>query len=165
VQHHLIGCSSKTDEVNTTKFSQKLVWISLEAALARDRDDEVQLSRFLPSSPCCRACNISPSGTGDLPGEIPISQIDALQANGDLPYLWLSMVGAASDNIVANYETPIQFRHANIVGMNSYNVLAPYQPEALDIWGRGTRRICVDELSAPGELNAHEQVTGAYVFE
>lgn len=74
------------------------------------------------------------------------------------------MVGAASDNIVANYETPIQLRHANIVGMNSYNVLAPYQPDALDIWGRGIRRYCVDEFSSPDQLNAHEQVTGAYIF-
>lgn len=110
---------------------------------------------------CVSAC-LNPTGIGNGAGEIPASQITNLQANAGLPYLWLALVGAASDNIVANYETPIQFRYANVVGMNSYNVLTPYQPTALDIWGRGHRRYCA--FASAEDRNAHEQIAGAYVF-
>lgn len=117
-------------------------------------------SSFVCSSGEC----IPPTGVGEGVGEISAATITALQSAANLPYLWLALVQAASDNIVANYETPIQFRYANVVGMNSYNVLAPYQPLALDIWGRGDRRYCVDQFASEEERNAHEQITGAYVF-
>lgn len=108
---------------------------------------------------------ISPTGIGENPGEIPASQITSLQANIGLPYIVLVLLDVVSDAIAGgNYETPIQFRFIGIVGMNCYNVLAAYQPNALDIWGRGDRRLCVNEFASPEELNAHEQLANVYSF-
>ncbi len=83
---------------------------------------------------------------------------------GGLPFLFLPMADVLIQSLVSTYETPIQFRQALYHGNSCYNVAAMYHPTALDIWGNGESRICINEFVSVDEMIAHEQVATAYAF-
>jgi hypothetical protein len=57
-----------------------------------------------------------------------------------------------------------KFRLANIQGTNVYNVVAMYDSDALDIWGRANYRICGDDFQSVDQKRAHETIAAAYAF-
>ncbi len=105
---------------------------------------------------------ISPTGIDESASSITTERIKQMLAG--LPFLWLAMAEPYIQSLVTTYETPIQFRQALYFGNSNYNVAAMYHPTALDIWGNGDRRICIDEFESEDQKIAHEQVALAYSF-
>jgi len=113
------------------------------------------------------AC-ISPSGIDESNSGISTKQIQSL-LNGEtlgtpLLYLFLPLVDVLISAIVTKFETPIQFRTVMYQGNTCYNTAAMYHPSALDIWGRGDKRICTNKFPSQVEKRAHEEVAIAYTF-
>jgi len=88
------------------------------------------LLSLLPTSVRCD-CNV-PTGLDLLPQGVPDGISQAL-ASGELPYLWIPQASPFIGEIV-KFETPIQFRLAQIQGTTVYHAVAKYHPTALDIW-------------------------------
>eukprot|EP00536_Pseudo-nitzschia_multiseries_P018310 jgi/Psemu1/70504/estExt_Genemark1.C_23710002 len=101
-----------------------------------------------------------PTGLGTLPTEVT-SAITGALSSGTLPYLWIPLAFPFIGEIV-KFETPIQFRLAQIHGSSVYNVAAKYHPHALNIWGQDTNRICQD--GDQEALKLHNEVAIAYAF-
>lgn len=105
-----------------------------------------------------------PKGVGTESGDISPSQVHATLKAINAPYLWLPLVDATINALVTNYETPIQFRLALMHGASNYNAVAMHHPTAFDIWGRGHRRLCLEEFASNSAKDAHLQLTSVYAF-
>ena len=126
------------------------------------------LSAVLLVNSISAACIEPTSGIDDGNSGISTTQILSL-LNGEtlgapLPYLFLPLVDDFIGALVTKFETPIQFRTAMYHGIVCYNTAAMYHPTALDIWGRGDKRICTDKFPSQLEKKIHEEVAITYAF-
>jgi len=109
------------------------------------------------------ACT-DPTKFDEINGEISTDGVFNTLNSLQIPYLFLPLADEVIGGLVANHESPIQFRLANIQGTNVYNVVAMYDDKALDIWGKEDNRICSTAFSTLREKQAHETVAAAYAF-
>ena len=90
--------------------------------------------------------------------------LDGTTLGNPLPYLFLPLADSLITALATIFETPIQFRQALYQGNTVYNVAAMYHPTALDIWGKGDKRICIQDFETDLDLLVHEQLATAYAF-
>ena len=116
------------------------------------------------TSSACIIPSIIDDSTGGISSKLVVDLLDGTTLGKPLPYLPLALADPIISSLVATYETPIQFRQAFYHGSNTYNVAAMYHPSALDIWGNGNRRICIDKFDSELDMKVHEQLATVYSF-
>uniref|UniRef100_A0A7S3Z7G8 Vanadium-dependent haloperoxidase NapH1-like second helical-bundle domain-containing protein n=1 Tax=Lotharella globosa TaxID=91324 RepID=A0A7S3Z7G8_9EUKA len=99
--------------------------------------------------------------TATTPACRPVTPIGFPQNPGLPPLTFLPVAGFVIDSILP-YETPIQFRIAEIVDLAVWNAISGFQPAALDVFGRDVR-YCVDGIPA-GEIDRLTGYTATLAF-
>ena len=100
-------------------------------------------------------CSISPEGFNEISSQQVLETKFTLQ----LPFMFVPLTVPITESIVTNYETPLQNRLSVYHAMTNYNAMSVYDTIALDVFGRGDRRLCIDEFATLEELKAHQEMT------